>query len=248
MVDNPTAFDKRPNPVRRKERALHLILANEPELFCDLSGEPCIRLPKNTTSPSPTWSLRSDRVRFWIADFIFDNADLVLTEHEITNILTVLVGKACHDERTDVDLHQAMDQDPFVEALFIYLRENGNYDGNCSKLLSKLCTIATACGTDIKSKGWPKGAAQLSHRLSTLKDLIAKAGVTLEIGRNGGRERFVRLRQMKCDDVGVVASQTLTIDKAHHPRQLPCQDARDAACDDPFSHVAIMKEDSNDRP
>jgi hypothetical protein len=118
MVDNPTACDTRPKPIPRDEKALRIILTTELELFCDLTGEPCIRLPASTTSSRQTWSLRSSRTRFWMADLIWEKAVLILNDHEMTCILNVLMGKACLDERTDIELHQAMDQDP-LEQVFI---------------------------------------------------------------------------------------------------------------------------------
>ena len=107
-------------------------------MYCNIVGQPCIRLPPKRAGPTTqAWPLWSNRVRAWIAEFVWKRKTTVLLEREVTRIPWVLEGKAWEDRRTDLDVKDAMDQEPVLEALLIWLNEaeNQSYDGNCTKLL-----------------------------------------------------------------------------------------------------------------
>jgi hypothetical protein len=167
-------------------------------------------------------------VRAWIAETIWVNAGIVLLEREITRMLTVLEGKAWHDQRLDLEVKDAMDQDPVFEAIVIWIRQNPRFEGTQTKLLGELSKIAKKYGVDTQSKAWPKGAAQLSRRIGELIPLLFKAGVHVEIGRKPGGHRFIVLatqtgsedRPKNSDDAGQAPSHPASNDKSHHPKQL----------------------------
>ncbi len=215
---------------RRDVTALELVLATEPELYCNIIGEPCIRLPPIRAGPDQEeWPLRSNRVRTWMAEFIWERKAIVLFEHEITRILAVLEGKAWHDQRLDLEVKDAIEQEPVLEAILIWLSSNRRFEGTSTKLLDELRKTAKKFGVDTQSRAWPKGPPQLSRRISELAHLLIKGGVTVEIGRRPGGERYIILaRQEGRDDDGEPSSQAPSIDKSHHPKPLRSSDGSDA--------------------
>ena len=218
---------KKSGEVRRDVAALKLILGATPELYCNIVGEPCIRLPP--LRDGPVWSLRSGRVRAWIADFVWEEAGLVLFEQEITRLLAVLEGKAWRDQRLDLELKDAVDQEPLLEAIMIWISSNHRFEGTSTKFLRELRKTARKYGVDTQSRAWPKGPAQLSRRIGELTRLLEKAGVAVKIGRRPGGERYIILAGGKGgDDDGKPPSQAPSIDKSHHPKPLHSPDDSDA--------------------
>ncbi len=205
----------------RAAAALKIILGLAPEVFCNVVGTPCIRLPPTETGLDlGEWPLQSSRVRAWIGETMWEGSGIVLLEKEITRILTVLEGKAWHDQRLEWDLKDAMDQDPVLEAVVIWSEKNRSLETTQTKLLQELTKTAKKYGVDMRSKSWPKGPAQLSLRISQLIPLLLKAGVQAEIGRKSGGQRFVVLtkiskateRCMGSDDAGQAASPPASAD------------------------------------
>ena len=237
--NSPTAV-----PIRRDLDAMKTILAMKPELFVDVAGEPRIGLPfahGDPMRPQSPWSLRHDRVRAEIAEFVFQTAGIILFDQEITRLLYVLEGMAWKDHRIDIELQQALDEEPLVEALFIFLHQpetEGRFQDSCSKLLPALTKIGRKNGVDTRSKAWPKGAAQLSCRLGQLAALLAKCGITVTRGRLSGGTRYAKLESNFTRDGGNRApSQTPSIDNHHHPKPLGKIDARDGAGGDVFDRI-----------
>lgn len=232
------------SPARRANVALQAILDAPPELFVDVTGEPRIGLPfarGDPDQPQSPWSLRHGRVRAEIAQFAFQETGHVLFDQEITRILSVLEGMAWKDQRIDIDLKQALDEEPLVEAAFIFLHQpetEGRFQGSCSKLLPALTKIGRKNGVDTRSKAWPKGAAQLSCRLGQLEALLAKCGIQVTRGRLPGGARYVKLESDFTRDGGSKGtSQTSSVDNEHHPKTLRKIDARDAASDTIFDRI-----------
>lgn len=220
--DNEDA-DPIPN-VRQPAFALDRILAEQPELYINLVGQPTIVLAETTQSASPDrpqsriWPLRSDRVKAWIAEFTWNESGIVLAEREIDRIVTVLVGKAWHDQRNDVELTEAMDDDPLLEAIMIFMHEHAIFDKNATALIASLDQVARAAGIDTKDRLWPKGASQLSQRIGKLKPFLQRAGITAELGRRTGGHRYIKLTRHKQND-GTVAEPppSPSVDNSHHP-------------------------------
>lgn len=229
---------------RRDIVALQTILDANPELFVDVAGEPRIGLPfarGDPSRPQLLWSLRHSRVRAEIAEFVYRETGSVLFDQEITRVLCVLEGRAWKDQRIDVELKQALDEEPLIEALFIFLHQPetaGQFQGQCSKLLPALTKLGRKNGVDTHSKAWPKGAAQLSFRLGQLTNLLTKCGIRVTRGRLPGGARYVNLESdFTCDGGATEPSQPVPVDKDHHPKCLRKIDARDVASDDIFERI-----------
>lgn len=224
MIDSTPRCDTI-NPASALER----ILATKPELFINIVGQPTIVLPTSSDQPLPkTWPLRSERIKAWVAEFVWGQSGIILAEREIDRIVTVLVGKAWHDQRNDITVTEAMDQDPLLESLLILMQEHAVFDKSCTALKEELDRVARANGIDTKDRLWPKGAPQLSRRIEELKPLLKRAGVTAELGRRSGGMRFIKL---KCEKVsgGDVAGPppAPSIDNSHHPNDIHRHDDSD---------------------
>lgn len=215
--------------VRQTALALERILATRPELFINIVGQPTIRLPQvSELSHSETWPLRSDRVKAWIAEFVWDQSGIVLAEREIDRIVTVLAGKAWRDPRIDTELTEAMDADPLLEALLIFMHEHAIYDKSCTALKAALDQVARSAGLDTKDRLWPKAAPQLSHRIEELRPLLKRGSIKAEFGRRSGGIRFVRLTKEKPSG-GDAAGPPLppSVDNSHHPKEMHRHDDGD---------------------
>jgi hypothetical protein len=215
--------------VRQPALALALILATKPELFINVVGQPTIGLPSSPERlQQKTWPLRSERVKAWIAEFIWHQSGIVLAEREIDRIVTVLVGKAWHDPRHDIELTDAMDQDPLLEALLILMHEHAIFDKTCTALHTALDQVAREAGLDTKDRLWPKGAPQLSRRIEELKPLLKRGQVTAVLGRRSGGFRFVKLTRDPPSG-GDAAGPPLPppVDNSHHPAKIHRHDDGD---------------------
>lgn len=217
------------NSARQPAIALEQILATNPELYINLVGQPTIGLP-----PSPErlrrehWPLRSERVKAWVAEFTWDQFGDILAEREIDRIVTVLVGKAWHDQRNDIAVTEAMDQDPLFESLLILMQEHAVFDKSCTALKDELDRVARANGLDTKDRLWPKGAPQLSRRIEELKPLLKRAGIMAELGRRSGGTRFVKLTYEKASGGDATGPPpTPSIDNSHHPNEIRRHDDSD---------------------
>lgn len=215
--------------VRQPAFALERILAMKPELFINVVGQPTIGLPSSPERiQQKIWPLRSERVKAWIAEFTWDQSQIVLAEREIDRIVTVLVGKAWHDSRHDVELTDAMDQDPLLEALLILMHEHAIFDKTCTALQTALDQVAREAGLDTKDRLWPKGAPQLSRRIEELKPLLKRGHVTAVLGRRSGGFRFVKLTRDPPnggDAAGLPPPPSF--DNSHHPPEVHRNDDGD---------------------
>jgi hypothetical protein len=223
--DRSAADDHVTSTDRRDALAMSAILASEPELYVDVTGVPRITLPLAPTSEARMpWSLRHARVRAEIAELVFHKRGLILFEHEIRRILCVLEGKAWREQRYDLDTVQALDAEPLVEALYIYLHQpevNGRFSGTCTKLLSDLKKVAVKNGVDIACDAWPKGPARLSFRIGELTKLLEKFKITAKRGRANGGAKCVLIKSPFRRDAGAkAASQPATSDNSHYPKDL----------------------------
>jgi hypothetical protein len=95
--------------------------------------------------------------------------------------------------RHDVELTEAVDEDPLLEALLIFMHEHAVFDKSCTALMAALDQVARSSGLDTKDRLWPKAAPQLSKRIERLKPLLKRVDIAVELGRRSGGLRFVRL-------------------------------------------------------
>jgi len=234
-----------PTP-RRDVTALELIIEESPEVFVDIVGQPNIGIPIRAGAKRVPWPLRHQRVRAEVAGFIWEKTTTVPYDHELNRILQVLESLAWADQRLDVDLKDAIDHDPLLECLLIFLRDpdrSGGINSTASALLNALSKAARKIGIDTKHHAWPKGAAQLSRRIGELSSLLKKAGITVERGRNSGGIRFINLSQnVSCDDSEPTASRSPSIDKSHHPRSLSTTANSDDATEDIYLAISVEPE------
>lgn len=159
---------------------------------------------------------------------MWDQSRIVLAEREIDRIVTVLIGRAWYDQRHDIEVTLAMDEDPLLEALVIFMHEHAVFDKSCTALKSSLDHVARTAGLDTKDRLWPKGAPQLSHRIEGLKPLLKRAGITAELDRRSGGARFVKLTQDKPSGGDVAGPPPASsIDNSHHPREIHRHDDGD---------------------
>lgn len=222
---NSNTVDASPKP---DALALDMIL-NEPllELFCDIVGQPCIRLPPPRDLPAEEpWKIRSERVRAWIADLIWERFRFILLDREIDRILNVLEGKAWRDQRRNVELCHAIEQDSLFEAILLFMEEETLFEGTMTKLLRELVKVGKRAGLDVKARDWPKGSPQLSSRIGKLEHLLAAAQIGVERNRDS-YERRVILKRMPHDGGASPPSQGPSVDKSHHPKAQRQHDATD---------------------
>jgi len=213
--------------VKQDALALEMILAEQPELFCDIVGTPRIRLPPaRDHPPEEPWCLRSERVRAWIADFFWEKSKRVLLDREIDRILNVLEGKAWQDQRRDLELCDAIEQDPVLEALLLFMEKEGRFEDTMTQLMKKLVKVARRAGLDVKARNWPKGTPQFSNRIRALEHLLAKAQITVERRRDSVQRRII-LERKTYDGASSPPSQGPSIDKSHHPKDQRRNDATD---------------------
>ena len=159
---------------------------------------------------------------------MWDHFGIVLAEREIDRTVTVLVGKAWHDQRHDIAVTEAMDQDPLLEALMILMQEHAVFDKTCTTLKAELDHIARTAGLDTKDRLWPKAAPQLSRRIDELRPFLKRAGVTAELGRRSGGIRFVKLTNEKSSGGDVARPPPApSVDNSHHPKEIHRQDDGD---------------------
>ena len=229
--DIPVGESPRPDAL-----ALGLIL-NEPqlELFCDSVGLPRIRLPTvpNGNSEEP-WSLRTDRVRAWIAEFVWDRTSIILLDREIDRILNILEGKAWQDQRRDLELCEAIEQDSVLEAVLFYMESEPLFEGTMTKFQRELAKAAKRAGLDVRSKNWPKGAPQLSKRIGSVERFLTKAGIKVK-RTHTSCERRLRLERTITNGPPSPPSQGPSLDKSHHPKG---QRPNDAA--QPESRASVL--------
>lgn len=227
MADtNGSTVDESPRP---DAMALGLILS-EPqlELFCDSVGLPRIRLPPvpDHKSEEP-WSLRSDRVRAWIAEFVWKRTAIILLDREIDRILNILEGKAWQDQRRDLELCEAIEQDSVLEAILVYMESEPLFEGTMTKFQRELAKAAKRAGLDVRSKNWPKGAPQLSRRIGSVERFLAKAGIKV-VRSHKSSERRLRLEKTIANGPPLPPSQGPSLDKSHHPKGQRQNDAASA--------------------
>lgn len=223
---------------RRDVSALNLILSVISEVSCDIAGQPSVSI-NHDQDEQQVWSIHSRRFRSWIAEFVWDHADIVLYDQELNRILTVLEGRAWNNQQVDTQVCEAIEKDPLFEAIIIWINEKKqSFDGRSTKLLLELNKTAKKFGVDTQHQAWPKAPAQLSRRIRQLEQIFERVGISIEVGRRPGGERFIRLSKTDaCDSEAETPTQVPPVDKLHHPITLTAPDASDGKADDIFSRV-----------
>lgn len=154
---------------RRDQLIIEAVLDVSPNVYTNELGVTCILLPLDgQDSDKSEFAIRDPRVKAEISCHAFEKTTLIPHHSEINRVLTVLEGKAWKKNKTNVDFLEAIDADPLLETVYIFLKQKkigGQYEGNCTKLLAELNNIAISKSIHIKIPSWPKGTAQLSHQL-----------------------------------------------------------------------------------
>lgn len=215
-------------PARSDTLALSLIEAESLDFYCDIVGQPRVRLPPTgNQGPDETWCLRSDRFRAWIAQFIWDRSQRILLDREINRILNVLEGRAWQNHRVDIEIYEAIEHEPVLEALLLFLDRERRFEGTMTQLMQCLKKAARRAGLDVRAGTWPRGTPQLSSRIRQLEHLLTRAHITVERRRDSYQRRIILKRQTS-DDAASSPSQAASVDKSHHPQNLRRNDASDA--------------------
>ena len=74
-------------------------------------------------------------------------------------------------------------------------RNDEDWIGNATMLLSELVYDAETLKIDTKSKYWPKGANSLSRRLKEIKVNLQQVGIEIEFG-DDGTQRIITMRKI----------------------------------------------------
>jgi hypothetical protein len=74
-------------------------------------------------------------------------------------------------------------------------RNDEDWIGNATMLLSELVYDAETLKIDTKSKYWPKGANSLSRRLKEIKVNLQQVGIEIEFGHDG-TQRIITMRKI----------------------------------------------------
>lgn len=222
---------------QRKGRQVHiavqLCLDQDPTVQVSLIGVPEIKLPLDRTrrnqdetdSVMNFWPIKSERVREEIGAFVYDKANIVLLDREITRIQNILAGRAWNKPHPLRKPELVLDQSPTVEVIFLYLMGNNrsrSFDGTATKLITELKQVARKLGINTRSKLWLDGPAQLSRRLEEQRANLKVVGIRFERGRRSKGERYIKLWLDPCtansearDDAAPSASQAVTSEFAH---------------------------------
>lgn len=208
-----------PVKATKTSTALRLVLDTSPELFVGLSGIPMIVV--GSTSNGEPLCLHSKRIRDWVALQFWKATEDTLRELEIDQILRVLAGLAWNELRNPPSIEVAMDEDPLVEAVLVFIGRQSRFDGTATALLKELGSVANRLGTDVRSPLWPKCPGRLSFRLQQLRGILSVAGLSIEAGRKSGRERFMTIAELDCDDKGSsLASGRSSLANTQHDSEL----------------------------
>jgi hypothetical protein len=237
---------------RRDQMILNTVRAVRPRVLINQLGRPSIMLPLSTKSEERSeYPIRHSRVEAELAYLIYVKTGLSPHQTELNRIIKVLEGRAWRINRSDLDLITAIDSDPLLETLYIYLHDEssgGRSKGSCSKLLKELTHLATAHGLDITNSDWPKGSAQLSHHLWKNRRLLNSSGIKISRGRYPGGNRFIKLQTpWQCD-----AEQSAASQQRHNTNTLPHHELESAGADDGavggiFDRIAAPSGETNER-
>ncbi len=228
---------------RRDQLILETVRNAKPKLFVNPLGVPSIMLPFAPKSAKKTeYPIHSARLKAELAYYICSMTQLVPHQSEINRILTILEGKAWRKNNTTPELVEAIDSDPMLEAVYIYINQpsvSGSFEGTCTKLLNELLHIANSNGIYMKVPSWPKGAAQLSHRLWKAKKLLQRGGIGIDKPPRTGPKRSIKLWKIDPGDAEKkTASQERHAPNAVRNQRLDSADAIDGAVGEIFKRIA----------
>lgn len=186
------------NPAEEKlgrvEAGLKAVLVSDMEVYVDSLGQPSIKLPaRDGDNDFRVWLLHSERVLEWMERYIWQQFGFVLQIQELKRIRLILKDKARDNCHANLDLQVALDEDPLLEVLLIFLDEKKSFEGTCTKLLEKLMETAKQKAIGQHSSVFPNDAAVLGRRIRSLTPLLEKAGVRVECGRRSAYQRYVSL-------------------------------------------------------
>lgn len=244
MNDSFSAISRSENDTpesRRDVSALKCILSAQPKLYVNIIGQPHIEIPFEAGVKKTFWHLNHNRVCTEISGYIWDKLGFMLYRNELNRMLDILESRAWKNQQTDIELSEAIDDDPLFECLMILLFAPNSEESvnlTATRLLDKLDLCASRNRIDIRQQAWPKGAAQLSRRIGELIPILEKVRIAVTRGRNSGGIRFIQLsRAPPCDDAVPIASQHRPINQSHYPKPNTPVDAGDADSGGIFSKI-----------
>jgi hypothetical protein len=247
--DDGTDDDTTPEKESRSiETALQAILDKEPDLSVMRAGIPFISWPLDKASEERTFcKLQHAQIKPGLAAFVWDTFRIVLYERELNRLVRVLEGFAWRNITTDAELSQAIEQDPFLETLFLYLRTldaDQPYEGSCSLLLSRLEKCAAKNRLLSSPADLPGGAPQLSRKLEESREFLEKLGYQLARGRyTKTGDRFVRISLATySDDDDQTASDHCKSTPAEQNNVLVETDDADGAIADLMDQIRAPKQ------
>ncbi len=243
-----TDDDSKPEKETRSiETALQAILDKEPDLCVMRAGIPFISWPLDKASEERTFcKLHHPQIKPSLATFVWEEFAIVLYERELNRLVRVLEGFAWRNVTSDAELSQAIEQDPFLETLFLYLRTldaDQHYEGSCSVLLSRLEKCAVKNRLISREEDLPGGAPQLSRKLEKSREFLEKLGYQLARGRyTKTGDRFVRISLATySDDDNRTASDHCKSTPAEQNNVLVETDDADGAIADLMDQVRAPK-------
>ena len=228
---------------RRDQLILDTVLKIRPKLYVNPLGVPCIMLPlrKKRTQQSE-YPIRHSRTQAALAYFLCKKTGLVPHQSELNRILNILEGKAWRKNKTNPELADAFDSDPLLETVFLLLKQKGGggvFKGTCTKLANELNRLAISNAIDSKHSNWPKGIAQLSHRLWQAKPILNKACIEITRKRLPGGQRNITLTiRDPCDTATTAASQQRHAPNSPSNQCVRSSDAIDGAAGGIFDRIS----------
>lgn len=256
----------------RDQLAIRLILDLGPKLKVDSTEEVLIELPLSREIPdgmvgdSASSGKQEDTIRFMpirdkrvkaeIAELIYKKGKIIPYAQEVSRILTVLEGMAWKEPIQEIEVDQILNENPFIEAIYVFLKQpenNFEFGGTCSSLLIELTRIGKRKGIDLKSKYWPGGPAQLSKKLCEQEIHLKKVGIVFTRGRRPGGERYVKIslqsensQSKASDDAKCIASQEAPDDQQINHDEKPSSDTGDDALEAKLASINQPSKENKD--
>lgn len=240
-------------PVQRERTISDTVLQTNPELYINQLGIPCISLPLSDQAVEKSeYSIASQRTRAELASLIYSNTGLTPSNWELSNLMIILQGLAWKVNKTDTGLAEILDSDPLLEATYLFLNQvnvGGCFRGSCTKLAHELSSLALTNEIYTKDSNWPKGIAQLSHRLWKSRTYLKKCGIDIRRGRFSGGQRYIELNlSTESDAADLPASPGGHTSNALSDNRLECIDDGDGAVEELFDRISAPSGENNENP
>ena len=148
--------------------------------FCNLAGEIRIRRPQQEGSVRVIldWPLQSRRTAAWIQNLLFEAGRDPLGPRELTQVMQILDGMAI-DNETELELPDAIEGDPILSSLILFVFSQEGWRGSATQLQGKLQQVAERMELmHPQDARWPKTASHFAMHLNSLDKWLAESGIT----------------------------------------------------------------------